>query len=83
MQVEWLALKESIQLAALGAALGLPLSIAASRLLETQLYGVAPGDLFSRIVALAILGASALTASLIPAFRASRVDPVQALRCSQ
>jgi len=59
---------------------GLVAAYGASRLLESQLYGVQRGDLLTFTVAPLLLGAIALLACYMPARRASRVDPVVALR---
>jgi ABC-type antimicrobial peptide transport system permease subunit len=50
------------------------------RLVADQLFGVTPADPGSFLVAVAILGSIALLASLVPAVRALRVDPIAALR---
>ena len=79
-QVLWMVLKESLVLCAVGAAIGLPLSFAAARLLRSMLYQMSPGDPLSFAVALAGVAGVALLAGLIPARRASSVDPMIALR---
>ncbi len=61
-------------------ATGLPLTIAAGRFLSNQLYGMNPYDPLVTSLAVVALGFSALVASLIPAFRASSISPLQALR---
>ena len=63
-----------------GIALGLAGAWAARRLLAGFLYDVAPNDLFAIGVATASLSLVALAASALPAWRAARVNPVQALR---
>jgi predicted permease len=63
-----------------GLLLGLPLSLAAGRFLGSQLYGMNPFDPTVTLAAALALGASALVASLIPAWRASFVSPYEALR---
>jgi predicted permease len=65
---------------AAGAVLGCVLAWAATRAIETQLFGVGSRDPLSWIVALCVLGAALLLAVLRPATRAARVDPMEALR---
>jgi ABC-type antimicrobial peptide transport system permease subunit len=59
---------------------GLAMSLAASRLLRSQLFGVSANDTMTCVVVTAVLGGVALLACYIPARRASRVDPLVALR---
>ena len=63
-----------------GLAIGVPLGIAASRPLATQLYGVQPGDPLTVAAVALVLGVVALVATLRPAQRASRIDPIALLR---
>ena len=64
----------------IGLAAGIPCSWAVSKVLEAQLYGVKYGDpLIIAVAALALTAAAAL-ASLLPAWRASSIDPAVALR---
>ena len=67
-------------LAALGVAIGLGLTVAGGRIVRTLLFGVAPLDPPAIAVAAATLGAAALVACYIPARRATRIDPLVALR---
>jgi putative ABC transport system permease protein len=67
-------------LAAAGIVVGVAASLALTRLLASFLYGVAPTDLTTFVLVPAILGLIALLASFIPGRRASRVDPIVALR---
>jgi ABC-type antimicrobial peptide transport system permease subunit len=67
-------------LIACGIVVGMPLAFAAGRFLGNQLYGVNPFSPSVTSVAVAALGLSALVASLVPALRASRISPVEALR---
>jgi putative ABC transport system permease protein len=78
--VRSLVLKEGARLAVLGVSGGLVLSLLVGRALEHRLYGVTATDAWSVGAAAAILTAAALLASWLPARRASRVDPVVALR---
>ena len=71
---------ESLRLVAVGMVIGLPLALAAVRLLGSQLYGVAAVDPPSIAAALGVLAASGVIASLLPALRASRVSPIVALQ---
>jgi len=73
-------LGRGLRLGALGAACGVVLSAAASRLLASLLYGVSPIDARSFSGAFALVMVIVLLASFIPAWRASRVDPIAALR---
>ena len=56
------------------------LSLIIARLLTSLLYGVSPTDAVSFSAALALVMTIVLIASLIPAWRASRIDPIAALR---
>jgi ABC-type antimicrobial peptide transport system permease subunit len=78
--VLWLVVREVLFLAGFGVLVGLPLAIAATRLLASLLYGLGPNDPLA--VALAMLGiiAIAVVFAYLPARRATRVDPVTALR---
>jgi len=71
---------EGGRLAALGLALGLVAALALTRMMASLLYGVRPSDPVSLGVAAALLAVVALAACYIPARRATRVDPLVALR---
>ena len=79
-QVLGLVLREGIVLACLGLLIGTAASLGVSRLLAKMLYGVAPTDPATYAGVAAVLGAVGALACLVPAFRASRVDPLVALR---
>ena len=68
------------KLAAIGLACGLAIALAAGRLIESMLYGIRSRDPLAIVCAVLLLGAAALLAALIPALRASRVDPALSLR---
>ena len=71
---------EGARLVGLALAIGLFASLGAARLLRNQLFGVAPHDVLTFVAVSAALAAVALLACYIPARRASRVDPMVALR---
>jgi predicted permease len=73
-------LKRSAVIAALGAAVGTGAALVSARLVSEMFYGVAPSDPLTYVSASLVLGAAALAATLIPAIRASRVDPAVTLR---
>jgi predicted permease len=78
--VLWPILAESAKLAALGTAIGVPAALALTRLLSNLLYGVAPTDTRVLVAVVLCLFGVALVAALVPAWRASRVNPLVALR---
>ena len=61
-------------------AVGLPSALALGRLVSSQLYGLAPTDPVTLVMATAVLATVALLAGYLPARRATRVDPITALR---
>ncbi len=78
--VLWLALRDALRLVLLGAALGIPAALATSRLLASQLFGISAADPVAfGLAVLALLVVSAV-AGYLPARRATRVDPLVALR---
>jgi predicted lysophospholipase L1 biosynthesis ABC-type transport system permease subunit len=79
-QVLWLVVGDAIRMVALGAALGLPAAWAASRLISSMLFGVKGTDPLTMAGAASLFAATGIVAAGIPAYRASRVDPVVALR---
>jgi ABC-type antimicrobial peptide transport system permease subunit len=78
--VVWLILRETIVLVGVGAVLGTAGAAVASRQIGSQLFGVAPGDSVSTFMAILVLLAATVAAGYFPARRASRIDPVTALR---
>jgi ABC-type antimicrobial peptide transport system permease subunit len=79
-QVLWMMLRESFIICLAGVAVGLPLAIACSRLRQSMLFGVTPGDPLTFLAALAGITVVALLASLMPAVRAASINPIVALR---
>jgi predicted permease len=79
-QVVWMILKGSLVLTAAGVVMGIPLAMLVGRALTSSLYGVAPLDTASYLIAVSGVTAVALVASAVPARRAASVDPLTALR---
>jgi predicted permease len=77
----WMVLRESLVLLAIGVALGIPMSLAATRAIKAGLFGVNPADPLTLIAAVVVLSAALLAGSYIPALRATRINPMVALRC--
>ena len=78
--VLWLVLREGLALAGVGLAVGLAGAVAATRLLTSMLFEVKPADPMILAGVAVLLAAVSLTASYIPARRATKVDPLVALR---
>ncbi|HVX65735.1 MAG TPA: ABC transporter permease [Bryobacteraceae bacterium] len=78
--VIWLVMKEVLVLLSIGLAVGLPAAVALGRLVAAQLYGIKGNDPWVATVSLIVLAVVAGAAGLIPAHRASRIDPLVALR---
>ncbi len=75
-----MVLGETLRMVATGIAIGLPCGFAVARILSSRLYGVKAADPLSLIPTLVIIAASAILAGYLPARRASRIDPMAALR---
>jgi putative ABC transport system permease protein len=75
-----LVMRQTVGVVTIGAGIGVALALAASRLIGSLLFGIAPSDPFAIGSALAVLIGVALTASYLPARRAAQLDPTQALR---
>ena len=73
-------LRESMIIVAIGVAIGLAGAVAAGRLIATVLFGLTATDAWSIAAAVALMTAVSLAAGYLPARRASRVDPMTALR---
>ena len=78
--VMWMVLRDSVVLVLIGAALGIPAALGAGRYLRNQLFGVTPADPLAILAAIALMLAVTAAAGYMPARRASRIDPVRALR---
>jgi ABC-type antimicrobial peptide transport system permease subunit len=75
-----MVLAEAVRVAIIGVVIGVPAGLAATRLIRTQLFGVGAIDLPSLGIAIVVLVATAVVASYLPARRAARVGPLEALR---
>jgi len=80
-QLLWMILRESLAVSVAGLVLGLPLAVAGARVLRSMLFGLGPGDPLAFTAAILGLAAVVLAASMIPARRATNVNPMEALRC--
>lgn len=76
----WLVIRDALVMIAAGTAIALPCAWALGRVVASQLFGVKPTDAVTIAAASLLLGAVALGAALIPAYRASTVNPTDALR---
>ncbi len=75
-----LVIREGMTPAGIGIAVGTVASLGSAKLLERLVYGVSASDPFTLAMVAAALTMVALIATLIPAYRASRLDPLQVLR---
>lgn len=75
-----LVLREGMLLVGVGLAVGIPLSLASSRVLQSFLFGLRSSDPMSLFAVIFLLGIVATVAALVPARRATKVDPIVALR---
>ncbi len=76
----WMVLRESLALLAIGVSLGIPMSVASSRAIKASLFGVDATDALNLIAAVILISGVLLVGSYIPARRATKVDPMVALR---
>ena len=78
--VVWLVMREVLWLVGIGIAIALPSAWGLTQFVRAQLYGISPSDPLSIATATAGIGVVALLAGYLPARRATRVDPMRALR---
>jgi ABC-type antimicrobial peptide transport system permease subunit len=79
-RVIWMVMREVLVLLGIGLAVGVPSALALARYLSSQLYGIQPHDPLIAVTTMALLAVVSAAAGLIPAQRASRIDPILALR---
>jgi predicted permease len=80
INVLWLVMREVLLLLVIGICLALPISWALSKYIQSQLYGIQPSDPWSIGLAVAVTASVAALSGYLPARRATRVDPMLALR---
>lgn len=78
--IAWMVLRETLFLVITGLVIGIPTALLAARLISNQLFGLGAGDPLTVIAAAVGLTVVALLAGYLPARRATRVDPLVALR---
>jgi predicted permease len=78
--VVWLVLRDTILMIAAGMAIGIPAAIGGARYIQSELFGLKPADAITLVFASLMLSTVAVLAGYLPARRASRVDPMEALR---
>jgi macrolide transport system ATP-binding/permease protein len=79
-RIVWLVLRDVLVLTALGLAIGMGTTLVTSKFVGSFLYGMKPNDPLSLTLAVVIFLSVALLAGYMPAWKASRIDPVQAIR---
>jgi predicted permease len=79
-QVQWLILRGTLALVLFGIVLGVPLAVAATRLIKSYLFGLTASDPLTFAIVTVALATVAVVAGYLPARRAARVDPIIALR---
>jgi ABC-type antimicrobial peptide transport system permease subunit len=79
-QVLGMVLNEGLKLVLIGIVIGIPVALLSTRIFSSMLFGLSAADPLSMLTVIAILGSIATLAGLIPARRATKVDPMVALR---
>ena len=81
--VLWMIQRNALALTGAGLAIGIPLSLALYRWLESHLFGIEPNDPLTLAATAGLLAAVAVAAAWLPARRAASIDPATVLRCDQ
>ena len=76
----WMVLSAAMRTVLPGLVLGVLLALAAASALRSLLYGISPFEPASVAAAVVVLGVAAVVSSMLPALRATRVDPMSAIR---
>jgi len=79
-EVRWMLLRDALLLAGIGILSGVPLALASGHLFRSFLYGLTPNDVPTLAGSVVLMLAVAVVAAYLPARRASKVDPILALR---
>jgi predicted permease len=79
--VLWLVLRETLLMVSIGVAIGLPAALASTRLAKSLLFGLSANDPLTVALAVLVMLAVAALAGYLPSRRATRIDPMEALRC--
>src|SRR5206468_2973973 len=79
-RVVWMVLREVVTVAAIGLAISVPAALAASRFVESFLFGMKPNDPLALGAAAVTMAGATLIAGYLPARAASRIEPMAALR---
>ena len=79
-QLVWMVMREVLLLLAIGLAIGIPAAIGLGRYVSSQLYGIEASDPLIAVATMVLLTLVSAAAGLIPARRASRTNPIMALR---
>src|SRR5262249_43113797 len=80
LRILWMVLRSVLVMTVTGLAIGVPLALVGSQYVKSLLFGVAPNDLVSLLVGAVVLILCGFVAGVIPARRASRIDPMVAIR---
>lgn len=76
----WMVLQESVLLMILGIAIGVPIALSSTRILKSMLYELSPLDPAAISIAVAAVAIMTIAAALLPAWRATKINPMNALR---
>ena len=79
-KIVWMVLRETIVLVLVGIAIGVPAALVATRLIASQLFGLSAADPLTLLVAASLLSGVGVLAGFLPARKASKVNPLIALR---
>lgn len=79
-ELVWMIMRQSLMPVIVGVAIGIPTSLAAMRLLSSVLFGIEPGSPFAVTAAVLALSTAAVISAVVPAIRASRIEPAITIR---